>query len=115
MTNYTIDAKGKKLGRVASEAAVLLMGKKLPNFAKNTVANVKVEIVNASKIDLDSKKIIEKDYVSYSGYPGGLKHRSLKHILDNKGYGEAFRLAIRGMLPGNRLRPHILKNLEVQE
>ena len=112
---YTIDAKDKKLGRVASEVATLLMGKKLPNFSKNTVANVKVEIVNASKINLDAKKLKEKNYVRYSGYPGGLFHRSMKNILDKKGFGEVFKLAVYGMLPGNKLRSRIMKNLLIVE
>lgn len=114
-TEHTIDAKGKKLGRIASEAAVLLMGKNDPNFQKNQVAANKVVIVNASEAAISEKKKGEKIYKRFSGYPGGLKERTMSHVIDKKGYSELFTKAIYGMLPANKLRAKMMKNLTVSE
>lgn len=112
---HTIDAKNKKLGRVASQAAVLLMGKNTPEFAKNTVADVKVHITNASKLDINAKKIAEKEYASYSGYPGGLKFNQAKMLIEKKGTGELLKKAVYGMLPTNKLRARMIKSLIISE
>lgn len=112
---HTIDATEKKLGRVASEAAVLLMGKNTPDFAKNQVANVKVNITNASKMDVNDKKMDTKIYKRYSGYPGGLKETKMSAVVTKKGYGEVLKMAIFGMLPSNKLRPKMIKNLKIYE
>lgn len=113
--NHTIDAQNKKLGRVASEAATLLMGKNLTSFAKNKVVPVKVSIINASKADLGTKKLADKEYVTYSGYPGGIKHETLAHLKGRRGMSEVFRRAIDGMLPKNKLKAKMLKNLNISE
>lgn len=115
METYTIDAKNKKLGRVASEAAVALMGKHKPDFRRHKLSGVIVNIKNASKLAITEKKQLEKIYKTYSGYPGGLKHKPLKDVITKKGVGEALRIAIRGMLPTNTLRPRMLKNLIIEE
>jgi len=112
---YKFDAKGKKLGRLASEIAVTLMGKNLGDYAKNKVADVKVSVSNSSKIDITPQKMSVKRYKSYSGYPGGLKERSGQELAKVHGYGELIRNAVKGMLPGNKLRSKMLKNLEVTE
>jgi len=113
--DYTIDAQNKKLGRLASEAAILLMGKNRADFARNTVADAKVKIVNAGKIFVTNKKMDSKIYKNYSGYPGGLKETSMKKVVAVKGMKEALRIAIKGMLPINKLRPRIMKNLTITE
>ena len=113
--DYTIDAQNKKLGRLASEAAILLMGKNRADFARNTVADAKVKIVNAGKIFVTNKKMDSKIYKNYSGYPGGLKETSMKKVVAVKGMKEALRIAIKGMLPTNKLRPRIMKNLTITE
>ncbi len=69
---YSIDAKGKKLGRVASEAASVLLGKKSAHFVKHKIISPKVEIANASKLEIAETKMNTKVYLRYSGYPGGL-------------------------------------------
>lgn len=112
---YTIDAAGKKLGRVASQAAIYLLGKNQPVFARNKVTGGTVEIVNASKIDVSEKKLLQKKYTRYSGYPGGLKAPSMRDVVKKKGYEEIFTMAIYGMLPSNKLRSKIMKNLTVKE
>lgn len=112
---YTIDATNKKLGRIASEAANLLMGKENPNFERNQLSGNVVEITNASKADIDVKKRKEKEYKRYSGYPGGLKIETMDKVIEKKGFDEIFKKAVYGMLPSNRLRDKIMKNLIITE
>ena len=113
--DYLIDAQNKKLGRVASEAASLLMGKNRTDYVRNSIPKVKVKIVNASKIDVTNKKLEDKFYKVYSGYPGGLKETKMKKTVRDKGFKEAFRKAVHGMLPTNKLRSQMIKNLIITE
>ena len=113
MEKYTIDAKGKRLGRVASEAAHHLLGKDSTDFAKNTVADVEVEIVNAEALNIPPKKMSQKKYMRYSGYPGGLKERRLEEVIAKMGHEEVIEKAVFGMLPSNRLRPILMKKLTI--
>ncbi|HEY4715283.1 MAG TPA: 50S ribosomal protein L13 [Candidatus Paceibacterota bacterium] len=112
---YTIDAKGKAIGRIASQAATLLMGKNKANFEKNKIALHKVFIINASKVKINEKKSDTTFHEKYSKYPGGFKLLSVKKIAASKGYAELFKLAVYGMLPANRLRNKIMKNLKISE
>lgn len=112
---YTIDAKGKRLGRVATEAASVLMGKNSPAFMKNEVAEVTVKIINASGMDISEKKRQESEFQNYSGYPSGLNREKLGHFIDRRGYGEALRKTISGMVPKNKLHKPRMKNLIVTE
>jgi len=115
MKTYTIDASGKKLGRVATEAATLLMGKNTPYFSKNRSELVSISIINASKADIRDKKMRETEFKTYSGYPGGLKTATMKQIAVKKGYSKIFRQAIRGMIPTNKLKTERMKNLSITE
>jgi len=112
---YTLDAENKKIGRVATQAAVYLMGKNRSDFAKNAIPDVKVEIKNTSKASIDDKKMSQKTYSRYSGYPGGLTKESMKRKIEKKGHSELFRKAISGMLPKNKLRQKMLNNLIITE
>lgn len=112
---FTIDAQGKKVGRVASDAARILMGKNSPSFERNTVSTNRVRIINASKAIISDKKQIETTYTRYSGYPGGFKEDSMSHIIEKKGFSPIFEMAIGGMIPNNKLKKEILKHLEVSE
>ncbi len=113
---HTIDATNKKVGRVASEAAKILMGKNLPTYSRNSFPkDVVVEIINTSKADITSKKADETEFARYSEYPGGLRFESISDIIAKKGYSEVFRQAVEGMLPKNKLRPQMIKNLIVTE
>ena len=111
---YTIDATGKKLGRVASLAAAYLRGKYDTGFAPNKVSKVTVTIANASKLDLSEKRL-EEEYQSYSGYPGGLKKEARGHLIGRRGMKEAVMRTVRGMLPRNKLRTPMLKNLIIND
>lgn len=112
---HTIDATGKSLGRVASQAAALLIGKKDPAFTRNAPLSIFVSIINAGKIKISEKKLTMKTYKTYSGYPGGLKTRSLSNSVDRFGKGKALIHAVKGMLPKNKLQPIFLKRLSIVE
>jgi large subunit ribosomal protein L13 len=112
---YTLDAENKKIGRIATQAAVYLMGKNLNDFKKNAVADVKVEIKNASKVSINQTKFETKTYSRYSGYPGGLRQPTMEQVVAKKGYGEVIKEAVSGMLPKNKLRTRMLKNLIITE
>ena len=112
---HTLDAKGKKLGRIASQAASFLMGKNTTSFVRNAVPKVKVKIINASKADIRNKKLDSKKYKQYSGYPGGLKITGMKKLTSDKGFRESFKIAVYGMLPKNKLRSEMIKNLIITE
>lgn len=112
---YTLDAENKKIGRIATQASVYLMGKNLPDFKRNMAPKVKVEIKNTSKAEIDSKKMEQKTYSRYSGYPGGLRQPKMKEVVAKKGYSELFREAVSGMLPKNKLRAIMMKNLIITE
>lgn len=111
---YTIDAKGQRLGKVATQAASYLIGKNSAEFARNIAPAVSVVIENASKMDLSDKKSKEI-YQSYSGYPGGRRTETLEHLGERRGYKEAVRRTIKGMLPKNKLQSVMMKNLTVTE
>ena len=113
--NYTVDATGKTLGRLASEVAKLLMGKNSTSFVRNTVSGNVVVVENASKIKVDPRKLEEKTYSRYSGYPGGLKTPSMAQVIEKKGYREVVTIAVKGMLPDNKLKSIMMKNLTVKE
>ena len=117
MTTKTvkIDATGKKLGRLASEVAVSLLGKDDPNYAPHIVSDIQVEVENASKLDLGEKKLNEKEYAHYTGYPSGLKKETAGSLKSRKGASELVRKAVYGMLPGNKLRSRRMKRLVVTE
>ncbi len=113
-TEYTIDAAGKRLGKVATEAATYLIGKNSADFVKHLAPEVVVTISNVSKLDFTDKKK-EEIYQSYSGYPGGRKTETLEHLGERLGYSEVVRRTVKGMLPKNKLQAVMMKNLVVTE
>lgn len=114
-TRYTIDAAGQSLGRVASEAASVLLGKKSANYVQNAVLPVEVEIVNAGQLAMTEKRIKGKEYTHYTGYPGGLRITPLARLLATKGVSEALRKAVDGMIPRNKLRKERMKRLTITD
>ncbi len=112
---YIIDAAGKKPGRVATEIAVLLMGKNRTDFARNRIPEVGVEVLAAGQMSLDRKKLQDKFYAHHSGFPGSLKRESMGQVVEKKGAREVLRRAVYGMLPKNKLRPRMMKNLKIKE
>lgn len=112
---FTIDASGKRLGRVATEVATLLMGKHRSDVTRHMVTPVEVHVTNVRKLLLTEEKREGKKYVRYTGYPGGLRTLTMQKMIERKGYGEVFKKAVYGMLPHNRLRSVRMKNLIVSE
>lgn len=112
---YTIEAEGKVFGRVASEAAKALMGKNLPDYKANMVADVHVYIKNASKTKMSPRRMNETLHETYSGQPGGFKERTNAKIIKTKGWAGLYELAVYGMLPPNKLRPLMMKRLTINE
>ncbi len=113
--SYIIDAAGRKLGRVATEAAQYLMGKDRVTFTRREKPAVTVNIVNASKMSISEKKRAQKKYPHFSGYQGGLRFEKLETLIATKGYRAALERAVTGMIPRNKLRPDMLKRLHITE
>lgn len=107
---YKIDAKDKILGRLASEVAILLRGKSNAKFTPYRLSGDKVLVYNTDKLKLTGKKLEQKLYRRHSGYIGNLKEEKLKSLMlrDSR---IVFRKAVWGMLPKNRLRKKIIRNL----
>lgn len=110
---YTIDASGKTLGRVASEAAKALMGKNSPDYTPHIRSVVHVKIFNAGKISLSSRKRTTKTYSTYSGFPGGRRVETFTMLSQRRGIAEPIRRAVRRMLPRNTFLTARLKHLEI--
>lgn len=106
----TIDASGRILGRLAGEIAMILQGKTSPDFDHARFSGNKVTVYNTDHIRVTGKKPLQKLYRHHSGYPGGLKEESLERMLARDSR-VVVRHAVLGMLPKNRLRPRMLKNL----
>ncbi len=109
---YVIDATDKSLGRVATEAAKLLRGKHKPTFATHMDVGDYVIIVNCKDAVLTGHKLDQKVYRSHSGYIGGMKETSARVMMDNTPEKAMF-LAVKGMLPHNRLGRKMIKKLRV--
>jgi large subunit ribosomal protein L13 len=111
---YKIDAAGKRLGAVATEAASVLQGKNDPNFARHIKSDVVVEIANVSQLDIPEKKKAEI-YQSYSGYPGGRRTETLDRLAKRLGFTEVVRRTVAGMLPTNKHKKRLLNQLTISE
>jgi large subunit ribosomal protein L13 len=107
-----VDAAGKTLGRLATQIADLLRGKGKPTFTPHVDVGDFVVVVNAEKIRVTGNKLAAKRYYRHSGYPGGLRSRTLGEQLE-RGPEEVIRRAVRGMLPRNRLGRKQLTKLKV--
>ena len=109
---WVVDAEGKNLGRLASEIADVLRGKKKPQYTPHVDTGDFVVVVNAQKIAVTGKKLTDKLYRRHSGYPGGLTTESLSHLLARRP-NEVLRKAVRGMMPKNRLAAQQLTKLKI--
>jgi large subunit ribosomal protein L13 len=109
---YLVDAQGLTLGRLATQIADTLRGKRKPQFAPHVDTGDFVVVVNAEKIAVTGNKLDQKMYHRHSGYPGGLRSRTLREQLDRRP-AEVIRIAVRGMLPKNRLSRKQLTKLKV--
>lgn len=109
---WLINAEGQVLGRLATTIARLLRGKDRPEFTPFMDTGDYVIVINAEKIKVTGRKLDEKIYYSHSGYPGGLKAKTLRELLAKKPE-EVIRHAVWGMIPKNRLGRKLIKKLKV--
>lgn len=109
---FLVDAQGKILGRLASKIAVILRGKHKAIFTPHLDTGDGVIVINAAKIRVTGRKLKEKLYRRFSGYPGGLKEVSLETMLERRPT-TVIKLAVRRMLPGGPLGRDMLKKLKV--
>lgn len=109
---YELDAEGKVLGKLATEIAVKLMGKDKPTYTPHVDGGDYVVVVNADKLVVTGKKLTDKKYYRHSGYPGGLKVRTLQEMLDKKPT-EVLRKAVERMLPKNKLGRQQINRLKL--
>jgi len=109
---YVIDAEGRTLGRMASEAAAILRGKKKPIYTPHVDCGDYVIIINAEKVEVTGKKRKEKIYKHHSGYPGGLRELTFEK-LQERNPEEIVRHAVKGMMPNGKLGRQMFKKLKV--
>ena len=109
---YLVNAEGRILGRLATQLAMILRGKKKPIYTPHVDTGDFVVVVNADKVTLTGKKMKDKVYYHHSGHPGGMKAASAEKLLARKPT-ELIRLAVKGMLPKNSLGRQMLTKLKV--
>jgi large subunit ribosomal protein L13 len=109
---WLINAEGRILGRMATEVADLIRGKRKPQFTSHLDTGDFVVIVNAEKIKVSGRKLEQKKYYSHSGYPGGIKEETLKDLLERKPE-EVVKKAVWGMIPKGKLGRALYKKLKV--
>lgn len=109
----TLDANNQSLGRLASKIALILRGKTKPTYEPNLLPTDKVTVTNVSKMRFTGKKLEQKTYYHYSGYPGGMRARNLGELMA-KDPKQVLRMTVYRMLAQNRLRAKIIKNLIIQ-
>ncbi len=113
--DYSIDAGGKTLGRIAAQAAKALIGKTRADYTPNIDSKVTVRVTNAGKLHISEKKRTTKVYTRYSGYPGGFKKETLSHLSARQGNAAVLRRAVERMLPRNTMRTARMKRLIISE
>lgn len=109
---YLVNAEGKVLGRLAAGVAKVLRGKHKPTYTPHVDTGDFIVVVNAGKVSLTGRKLKNKTYYRYTGYPGGIKEMSAEKLLAKKPT-EMIRMAVKGMLPKNSLGRQMLRKLKV--
>jgi large subunit ribosomal protein L13 len=110
-----IDAQGLTLGRVATAVAMFLMGKTKVTFERNVYSGVPVKVINVSKIRITTKKLESIVHKRYSGHRGGLRIIKGTETVEKKGMSELLKHAVFQMLPGNKIRREMMKNLTIEK
>ncbi|MBU1684336.1 50S ribosomal protein L13 [Patescibacteria group bacterium] len=112
---HKLDASDQAVGRLATKIAIILRGKNKPEFQPHIDMGDIVEVININKLKFTGKKLEQKKYYKYSGYPGGLKEIKLKKIISNKdGYAEILHRAVKQMLPAVKFRRDMMKRLIIR-
>ena len=107
-----IDAADQTLGRLASDVAILLMGKHKPTYSSHLYMGDFVIVINASRVRVTGKKLDDKIYYRHTGYMGGLKETTLRERMERQPE-RVIEAAVKGMLPRNKLSRHVLRHLKV--
>lgn len=110
-----MDAKGQVLGRFASQVAMIIRGKHKPGYTPNVDCGDNVIVINSDQIRLTGRKMTDKVYIRHTGYPGGQRAATPKHIMATKSSTIIVENAVRGMLPKSRLGRSLFTNLYVYE
>lgn len=108
---YVIDAEGKVLGRLATEVSMILMGKNKPTYTPHIDTGDFVIIINADKIKLTGNKINQLNHTYHTGHPGGLKQIPYNRLIETKPE-KIIELAVKGMLPKNKIGKHMIKKMK---
>lgn len=111
---YVIDADGEVVGRLCSQIAHVLRGKHKPSYTPHVDCGDYIIVINAEKVRFTGQKMTQKEYITYSGYPGGQKIQTAKELMDKKPTA-IIENAVRGMLPKNKLGRQLIKKLYVYE
>ncbi|NCN45443.1 MAG: 50S ribosomal protein L13 [Candidatus Pacebacteria bacterium CG10_big_fil_rev_8_21_14_0_10_36_11] len=111
---HLVDVKDKVLGRIATEIAVMLIGKNKPTYTPHTDAGDFVVVINAREVAVTRGKELKKIYYRHTGFPGGLKQRTFEEMIQ-KNPEEVIRLAVKNMLPKNRLQGERMARLKIYE
>lgn len=109
-----VDAEGQTLGRICSEIAKVLRGKHKPNYTPHADCGDNVVVINAEKIVLTGKKMTDKIYLRHTGYPGGQRATTAREMMEKRPI-RLVEIAVKGMLPKNKLGSALYKNLYVYE
>lgn len=109
---YEIDASQFTLGRLATRVATLLRGKHRPTFTPHMDIGDFVVVTNAKNVRLTGRKLLQKEYIRFSGYPGGIRREKLRDVLAKRPERVIWK-AVRDMLPTNKLRTQILRRLKI--
>ncbi len=109
---FVVDAEDQTLGRLASKVAKIIRGKHKPNFTPHADCGDNVIVVNASKVSFSGEKLVDKEYIRHTGYPGGQRTTTVEEML-SKNPERIVEKAIKGMLPKNKLGRRLFSNLKV--
>ncbi len=109
---YVVDAEGETLGRLAAEVAKILRGKHKPTYTPHQDTGDFVIVINAAKVAVTGKKLVQKKYFRHSGYPGGGRFIGLQWLLERRPE-QVIEMAVRGMLPKNTLGENMYRKLKV--
>jgi large subunit ribosomal protein L13 len=113
--NHKLDATDQAPGRLATEIATLLMGKRKTDYQPHVDMGDNVVVDNVAKMKITGKKMEQKEYIHHTGYPGGIKRATMEKVWDKKGPGEILRRAVKNMLPKNKLQKGRMKRLVIKK
>ena len=112
---HKLDATDQAPGRLATEVATLLIGKRKTNYQPHVDMGDHVVVANVDKMKITGKKMEQKEYIHHTGYPGGIKRATMAKIWGTKGPGDVLRRAVKNMLPKNKLQKGRMKRLVIKK